>query len=502
MYIRKFTAPGKCHCYRYSENQFPGDLEAIHGGGEARFPIRLDISRCYRKKSVGVFETDFEYLRSHSPSRFDCIVASSLYSPGLFHVLRQWTPDRREGRFTSFAWRMNRLTSLFDAVAFDTGDMIAGGYLLSYPIVRDLKTRFLNAGSGVCDSILTGRQERYHSRFSSSQSNLRGINRSCFDVLRDWTPDVYHCRFDRRESYALLIRGGFESAIDPVEWPLRIRSLFPGIAANPVFHQFRATGKHDPVELLRWTIFAFIYDAFLYYHNDYSADRQAFVRPGWCVMAKNLETEQIIDLGFIDEYDPSRSLENISLPDGDYEISVLTSSMFWKDTMDGNIRTISVRPGEEVLPLPVIYNLRSSVSFGTRTIQWSASHSEIDECLFGVWYSAEPFSGQATNGSGDSGGEAYRDGTARSPDVTVWYSSSMTEYQTSFAQNAPAWVAVAAMRLDEENQIGKVHELYLDWSSAPPRAPDDVMVLAEPLPAIDSEIFERPIEEEDLALVF
>ncbi len=178
-------------------------------------------------------------------------------------------------------------------------------------------------------------------------------------------------------------------------------------------------------------------------------------------------------------------MENIAFPDGEYEISVLTSLLFWKDTSDLNVRTIVVGPDAEISPLPTIYNLRSSVQRGTTIIQWSAAKSEVEDCLFGVWYSSE--SPVDTN---------------RSPDTTVWYSSAMTEYQTSFEQNAPAYVAVAAVRPGNEMEKGKAHELYLDWSNITPRAPNDVMVLPEAFPAIDPEITERILEEDDLGLVF
>jgi len=197
------------------------------------------------------------------------------------------------------------------------------------------------------------------------------------------------------------------------------------------------------------------------------------VKPGWRIVAKNIVTNESFVLGFIDSDTETPVLEDVFLPDGDYEVSVLTSSLFWKDCMDRTVRTISVRPSEEVTPLPTIYNLRSAVLDGVTTIRWSANQSDIDGCVFGVWYDSQ--SPVDTN---------------RSPDSTVWYFSSQTEYATTFYQNAPAWVAVAAMRTGNEPEIGKVHELYLDWSNVPPRRPDDVIVLNEVLPAIDPNIAE------------
>lgn len=201
---------------------------------------------------------------------------------------------------------------------------------------------------------------------------------------------------------------------------------------------------------------------------------QALVHSGWRVVAKNIETEEVFDLGFVDANAENPALEGVFLPDGDYEVSVLTSSLFWKDCLDREIRTISVRPGIEVTPLPTIYNLRSAVSEGVTIIRWSANRSELEDCVFGVWYDSQ--SPVDTN---------------RPPDSTVWYFSSQTEYATTFSQNAPAWVAIAAMRTGNESETGKVHELYLDWSSVPPRAPDDVVVLDVPLKPFDETVETR-----------
>jgi hypothetical protein len=164
---------------------------------------------------------------------------------------------------------------------------------------------------------------------------------------------------------------------------------------------------------------------------------------------------------------------------------VLTSSLFWKDCFDRTIRTISVRPNVTVSPLPLVYNLRSSIGEGMTTIRWSANHSEVADCVFGVWYSP------------DSPVDV-----SRPPDTTVWYSNTMTEYQTSFQQNTPAYVAVAPIRTGNQSEIGIVKELYLDWSNTPPRAPDDVMLLNKPLPAIDPEITESRAEEPNVTLWF
>ena len=54
-------------------------------------------------------------------------------------------------------------------------------------------------------------------------------------------------------------------------------------------------------------------------------------------------------LGWINEESDNRTIENVSLPDGDYEIVVLTSKLFWKDAREHVVRTISIRSGRKRL---------------------------------------------------------------------------------------------------------------------------------------------------------
>jgi hypothetical protein len=229
----------------------------------------------------------------------------------------------------------------------------------------------------------------------------------------------------------------------------------------------------------------YTYDRKIAYQTTGLCYRHWLVVPaGWRIVARNIETGKSLDLGFIDAGTENKALEDVFLPDGDYEIVVLTSSLFWRDCLDRTVRTIAIRPGEEVTPLPTIYNLRSAVLDGVTTIRWSANQSDLDDCVFGIWYDSQ--SPVDTN---------------RIPDQTVGYFSLQTEYATTFFQNAPAYVAIAAMR-NGSGEIGKVHELYLDWSHVPPHRPDDVILLDKPLPAIDSSIAEKNADDLSLSLWF
>lgn len=130
----------------------------------------------------------------------------------------------------------------------------------------------------------------------------------------------------------------------------------------------------------------------------------------------------------------------------------------------------------------MIYNLRSTVQLGTTLIQWSATQSDVTDCVFGLWFS-----------------ESSPVDVEREPDQIVFYSPQMTEYQTSFSQHEPCYVAVAAIH---DTEMGKAHEMFLDWSTDKPRKPDDVIVWDRVLDVVDASYREQPTEDANSALAF
>jgi hypothetical protein len=58
---------------------------------------------------------------------------------------------------------------------------------------------------------------------------------------------------------------------------------------------------------------------------------------GWKIMARDMATGNVCKLGFIDAKNSEHLLTNVELPEGDYEIFVLTSLLFWKYYCDDNI---------------------------------------------------------------------------------------------------------------------------------------------------------------------
>ena len=213
--------------------------------------------------------------------------------------------------------------------------------------------------------------------------------------------------------------------------------------------------------------------------------QSVLVRSGWRIMARDIATGEMKELGFIDAENQGQVLSNIPLPEGDYEIFVLTSSLFWKDCQNLNIRTIAIRSDTEISPLPIIYNLRSSISQGTTIIEWSANQTETQNCVFALWYSSDiPVE------------------LTFPPDKTMDYVPSQTEYRTTFQQKEPAYLTLAAMRPGNEPEYGMRYELFMDWNTTPLRAPDDILVLNQPLPVIDPNMETTKPDDPNITLWF
>ena len=198
------------------------------------------------------------------------------------------------------------------------------------------------------------------------------------------------------------------------------------------------------------------FDAFDIYTAAVPIHKQAFVKPGWRILIRNTETNEQRDLGFIEHDVIDKSINDVDLADGDYEITLLHSSLFWKEARDRVVRNVTIRSGEEpVLGLPPVLNLTSQVSDGITTISWSSNSGDYHDCEFGIWFAETP-----------------PVVTFREPDQRVIYSAFDVDYSVKIMQAYPLWCVVMAIK---GSMRGPATEVYLEWSSDSPRRPDDQM---------------------------
>ena len=182
--------------------------------------------------------------------------------------------------------------------------------------------------------------------------------------------------------------------------------------------------------------------------------KQAFIKQGWQILIRNVETNEKRDLGFIEFDTVEKSINDVNLPDGDYEITLLYSSLFWKDAIDRVVRNVTIRSGEEpVLGLPSVLNLTSEIIDGITTISWSSNSGDYEDCEFGLWFAEIP-----------------PVVTFREPDQTVAYTSSDVDYSVRITQTMPLWCVVMPVK---DNMRGPASEIFLDWNTGSPRRPDD-----------------------------
>jgi hypothetical protein len=172
-------------------------------------------------------------------------------------------------------------------------------------------------------------------------------------------------------------------------------------------------------------------------------------------LVRNLETNEKRDLGFIEQDAVEKAIKDVDLVDGDYEITLLYSSLFWQNAIDRVVRNVTIKSGEEpTIGLPPIINLRSEIEDGITHILWE-SEPGFDECDFGIWFAETP-----------------PVVTFREPDQTVTYTVSNVEYGVNTTQSVPLWCVVMAIK---GNMRGPASEIFLNWSNDSPKRPDDQM---------------------------
>ena len=270
-------------------------------------------------------------------------------------------------------------------------------------------------------------------RFDSPVIGRTGVV-SRFDAYRI-VPQLIYNRFD---AYVKMLETGVPGRFDAQSNTLsRISNRFHAI---PQEWMAKFPGRFDAFDVISAAV---------------PVHRQAFVQSGWRILLRNVETDETRDLGFIAFDAVEKSITDIDLPDGDYEVTLLYSSLFWQNAIDRVVRNVTIRSGEEpTLGLPPILNLRSEIENGITRILWD-TETGFDGVSFGLWFAESP-----------------PVVTFREPDQTLLYTASELEYRVNITQTLPMWCVVMAIK---GNMRGPASEIYLPWSSDLPRRPDDQM---------------------------
>jgi len=438
---------------------------------------RWDVPQIRRINAANRFNTFSRVYRTVIPSRVEFVRGCLVRLINRYDGTRERLSGQRFNRFDLSASFRDGVKGLHDRIRFPTGNGFWSNRFDLVAMRRNLRRNRYDAVTDFPYSLISG-------RFSCSRGNIRLPYPCRFGSLRYRTKDRLSGRHSWLVPIPVRLHCRLESVFSRAEIPGLTLFGIPGcyhILMYSAAHLCCRFDSHDGLPPLVRRFYQ--YDSIVPKYGSQRFHWQAFVRPGWRILASNIVTGESIDLGFIDADSENPALENVSLPDGDYEIAVLTSSLFWKDCREGTVWTITTGTAGERTPLPVIYNLRSSVQNGVTTIRWSANRSELDDCIFAIWFSSEtPVD------------------TNRPPDQTIWYFPAQTEYAATLLQEAPTHAAIAAIRTGNDPETGERHEIHLDWSNVPPQRPEDVTILASPLPATDEIIKKRYENDPHLTL--
>jgi hypothetical protein len=358
-------------------------------------------------------------------------------------------------RFDAHPMVRDRSVSQFDSVMLDRNACFCNRFDIGGQFRDGLAVRF--------DSETHGGKTSLNIIFDATPT-LREILSGRRDTLRDY-PDNNVClpvRFDapitgraaavsRFDAYWLnkqFIYNRFDAYVKMLETGISGRFDCRSNTRSRTSNRFHAIPQEWKAKIPGR------FDAFDIFVVAVPIHKQAFVPSGWRILIRNTETNVRRVLGFISHDAVEKVIKDVDLPDGDYEVTLLHSSLFWKDALDRVVRNVSIRSGEEpVLGLPPVLNLTSEVNDGITTLSWSSNSGDYEDCEFGLWFAETP-----------------PVVTLREPDQRMAYTAFDVDYNVRITQANVLWCVVMAVK---GNMRGPASEIYLDWSNDSPRRPDD-----------------------------
>jgi hypothetical protein len=173
------------------------------------------------------------------------------------------------------------------------------------------------------------------------------------------------------------------------------------------------------------------------------------------VIARNVATGEVLDLGTIDADASPLQLTDVAMSPGTYEVWACREGLYWPAARTPTAQVIQIADGlPPVLnPLPMALALAATVSRGQTTITWTASHPITGwTTRWGLWFG--PSSPVDISGT---------------PTARVSAMPTQLAYEATRRQTSAEYVAVAAIAADGTK--GTAAELYLPWSTTPPASP-------------------------------
>ncbi len=178
---------------------------------------------------------------------------------------------------------------------------------------------------------------------------------------------------------------------------------------------------------------------------------------GWHLWARNIETNESINLGFISADLPAdqRKLGDIPLADGTWQIEVRPQHYYWSDCRSRRIATLVTENGQIASAnLPIIENLHRDIVNHKSIITWQIQSGDYpDDMHFAIWISAD-----------------NPPDTSEPPIRQIPYIKGRYEYRYELTQTQTLYCTITARSKDKTAIPATIS---LPWQTTSPKSPEN-----------------------------
>lgn len=257
-----------------------------------------------------------------------------------------------------------------------------------------------------------------------------------------YSPPIYYADFPSRALSIQTVESEFpaRASSEAPNWP---QAQFPAriVAATPNWPQALLPARADAVAYANSTLPSRA-DSRAYTFSDLPSRNTviqysfaslpsrsgAQITAGWEIWTLDKDTEVWTYQGFIAATDSPKTLADVSLADGDYDVEARPVLNYWEGTTGGIRTPLSITAGSPVVGLPDIVDFAGTNSLGWTRLTWKVSAQPSTACTFGIW----------------RGASSPVDTTTDPAEATVLYDEDVQEYYALVRQTSDSFFAVKA----------------------------------------------------------
>ena len=262
--MKSISLPGIFDANRLEQTLLVNEIDAIHGGGTARFSGLLEERKIYRKIVSGLTDVfgNYRYAKCfcefRTPEVFETGIIADFEAKRNLYVIELWN------RFSSLTYKTNQYAwSPSDAPDNQDEARRECEYELQYSFRHDWKSSYEIGHGNFWNAIFRGTSALCPGFFDASKGNQNAVYRSSFDTFREWTRDEFYFQYDKKYGAVDLYLAKSDAVYDPQAWPMRFMDRSSGLIPNPRILRNFDLFRHDQVDPLPWQRWLYKYDAFV-----------------------------------------------------------------------------------------------------------------------------------------------------------------------------------------------------------------------------------------------